>query len=143
MIFAVGVNCHFDTFLSLETIKKMKAGLEAAGLHPYLFLQPLGYHTPDVGRQGFIDLPEFPFAMEPRIFTRYKEIILGYSKALIKGLTSINMLVKPMSSVSDTLEVVVVSNPTTSELWPRNWRRSEAVFPRPVRSMFPGRVASR
>jgi len=67
----VGVNCHFDTFLSLETIKKMKAGLEAAGLHPYLFLQPLGYHTPDVGRQGFIDLPEFPFAMEPRIFTRF------------------------------------------------------------------------
>ena len=48
----------------------MKDGLDAAGLHPYLFLQPLGYHTPDAGKQGFIDLPEFPFAMEPRIFTR-------------------------------------------------------------------------
>ena len=57
-------------FVSLETMKKMKAGLEAAGLNPYLIMQPIGYHTPDAGRQGFIDLPEFPFALEPRISTR-------------------------------------------------------------------------
>jgi betaine-homocysteine S-methyltransferase len=67
----VGVNCHFDPFVSLECIKKMKAGLDAAGLKPYLMVQPLAYHTPDAGRQGFIDLPEFPFALEGRICTRW------------------------------------------------------------------------
>ena len=66
----VGVNCHFDPFVSLEALKKMKAGLDAADLHPYLMCQPLAYHTPDAGKQGFIDLPEFPFALEPRICTR-------------------------------------------------------------------------
>jgi hypothetical protein len=39
----------------------MKEGLEAAGLKAHLMIQPLGYHTPDCGKQGFIDLPEFPF----------------------------------------------------------------------------------
>ena len=67
----VGINCHFDPFISLECIRKMKAGLEAAGLSPFLFLQPLGYCTPDAGKQGFIDLPEFPFGLEPRICTRF------------------------------------------------------------------------
>ena len=67
----VGVNCHFDPFVSLEALRKMKGGLDAAGLHPYLMCQPLGYHCPDAGRQGFIDLPEFPFALEPRIMTRW------------------------------------------------------------------------
>lgn len=33
--------------------------------------QPLAYHTPDAGKQWFIDLPEFPFALEPRIATRW------------------------------------------------------------------------
>ena len=37
----VGVNCHFDMFVALETMKKMKAGLQAAGLHPYLMMQPV------------------------------------------------------------------------------------------------------
>ena len=27
----------------------------------HLMSQPLGYMTPDAGKQGFIDLPEFPF----------------------------------------------------------------------------------
>jgi len=67
----VGMNCHFDPFVSLDCIRKMKAGLDAAGLHPYLFIQPLAYYTPDALRQGFIDLPEFPFALEPRICTRF------------------------------------------------------------------------
>lgn len=66
----VGVNCHFDPFVSLETIKKMKAGLAAAGLSPYLMVQPIAFHVPDAGKQGFIDLPEFPFGLEPRIATR-------------------------------------------------------------------------
>ena len=67
----VGMNCHFDPFVSIECVRKMKAGLDAVGLHPYLFIQPLAYYTPDAGRQGFIDLPEFPFALEPRVATRF------------------------------------------------------------------------
>jgi len=67
----IGVNCHFDPFVSLEALKLMKAGLEAEGLSPYLMCQPLAYHTPDAGKQGFIDLPEFPFGLEPRILTRW------------------------------------------------------------------------
>jgi len=69
----VGVNCHFDPFIALETVKKMKEGLAEAGLldKVYLMCQPLAYHTPDAGKQGFIDLPEFPFSLEPRICTRW------------------------------------------------------------------------
>jgi len=68
----VGVNCHFDPFVSLETLAKMKQGLDAAGFSSvYLMAQPLGYHTPDAGKQGFIDLPEFPFGLESRICTRW------------------------------------------------------------------------
>jgi len=69
----VGVNCHFDPFVSLEAVKVMKKGLVDADLldTTYLMCQPLGYFTPDAGRQGFIDLPEFPFGLEPRICTRW------------------------------------------------------------------------
>jgi betaine-homocysteine S-methyltransferase len=50
----------------------MKAALGKAGLSKvHLACQPLAYHTPDAGKQGFIDLPEFPFALEPRIMTRF------------------------------------------------------------------------
>lgn len=68
----VGINCHFDPFVTLDGMKKMKAALDASGLKPFLMTQPLGFHTPDAGRQGFIDLPEFPFALEPRICTRWE-----------------------------------------------------------------------
>jgi len=67
----VGVNCHFDPFVSLEALKVMKVDLDKEGLSPYLMCQPLGFHTPDAGKQGFIDLPEFPFGLEPRICTRW------------------------------------------------------------------------
>lgn len=67
----VGLNCHFDPFVSLETLRKMKTALTNAGLNVHLIVQPLGFHTPDAGKQGFIDLPEFPFALEPRICTRW------------------------------------------------------------------------
>merc|ERR1711962_1071999 len=67
----VGVNCHFDMFVALETVKKMKAGLQSAGLNPYLMMQPIAYLCPDANRQGIIDLPEFPFALEPRVATRW------------------------------------------------------------------------
>lgn len=70
----VGVNCHFDPFVSLEAMKKVKAGLESADLldSTYMMVQPLGYMTPDAEKQGFIDLPEFPFGLEPRICTRWE-----------------------------------------------------------------------
>ena len=53
----------------------MKKALEVADLlsrPTYLMCQPLAYNTPDAGKQGFIDLPEFPFALEPRILTRWE-----------------------------------------------------------------------
>jgi len=67
----VGLNCHFDPFKTLETIAIMKKALDAKGLKPYLMTQPLAFHTPDAEKQGFIDLPEFPFALEPRVCTRW------------------------------------------------------------------------
>ena len=71
----VGVNCHFDPFVSLNTVQLMKEALEESGYEPekgkpFLMCQPLGYMTPDAGKQGHIDLPEFPFALEPRMCTR-------------------------------------------------------------------------
>ncbi|XP_069794402.1 betaine--homocysteine S-methyltransferase 1 isoform X1 [Narcine bancroftii] len=67
----VGVNCHFDPTICLQTMKLMKEGLEAANLKAHLMMQPVAFHTPDCNKQGFIDLPEFPFALEPRILTRW------------------------------------------------------------------------
>ncbi|XP_048874626.1 betaine--homocysteine S-methyltransferase 1 [Brienomyrus brachyistius] len=67
----VGVNCHFDPMTCVKTVKLMKEGVERAGLKAHFMVQPLAYHTPDCNRQGFIDLPEFPFALEPRILTRW------------------------------------------------------------------------
>lgn len=68
----VGINCLFDPFIALETISKMKTGLEDASLSAYLMCQPLGYRTPDGGTYGWIYLPEFPYAMEPRQVTRHE-----------------------------------------------------------------------
>lgn len=39
----------------------MKEGLQAAGLTAHLMVQSLGFHTPDCGKGGFVDLPEYPF----------------------------------------------------------------------------------
>jgi len=69
----IGVNCHFDPFVSLEAMKKVKKGLEQCGMLDKVFMmvQPLAFMTPDAQKQGFIDLPEFPFGLEPRICTRW------------------------------------------------------------------------
>jgi len=69
----VGANCHFDPTKLLDCVELMKEGLVEANLYKdtYMMIQPLGYHTPDAGKQGFIDLPEFPFALEPRILSRW------------------------------------------------------------------------
>ena len=61
----------------------------------------------------------------------------------ITGLTYINMLVKRMSLVSDTLEDVVDFSLITSVPWPRNLLRSEAEYLRAVRNTFPGLEDSR
>ena len=57
----IGINCLFDPFICLETIKMMKEALDREGLTPFLMAQPLGFRTPDAGRYGWITLPEFPF----------------------------------------------------------------------------------
>ncbi|KAM3874518.1 betaine--homocysteine S-methyltransferase 1 isoform 2-T2 [Diretmus argenteus] len=67
----VGINCHFDPVTCVKTVKMMKEGVEKAGLKAHYMSQPLAYHTPDCNCQGFIDLPEFPFSLEPRILTRW------------------------------------------------------------------------
>jgi len=67
----VGINCHFDPMTVLDTLQLMIDAVKAAGLKCHFIAQPLAYHTPDAGRQGFIDLPEFPFALEPRICSRW------------------------------------------------------------------------
>ncbi|CAL8277131.1 unnamed protein product [Merluccius merluccius] len=67
----VGVNCHFDPVTAVKTVKMMKEGVEKAGLKAHYMVQPLAYHTPDCKRQGFIELFEFPFSLEPRLLTRW------------------------------------------------------------------------
>lgn len=69
----VGINCHFDPFRCLEAVKKMITAVKAAGFDKtHFMIQPLAYMTPDASVQGFIDLPEFPFALEPRVCTRFE-----------------------------------------------------------------------
>jgi len=68
----VGVNCLFDPFVCLDVIKSMKVALEAFELEPYLMAQPLGYRVPDGGSFGWVEIPEFPFSVEPRQITRFE-----------------------------------------------------------------------
>lgn len=63
----IGVNCRFGPDTSLKTIKLMTEGLQAAGLKAHLMVQSLGFHTPDCGKGGFVDLPEYPFGLEENI----------------------------------------------------------------------------
>lgn len=69
----VGINCHYDPFRSIVATKKMIKAVKAAGYDKVHFMvQPSVYMSPDASVQGFIDLPEFPFALEPRICTRFE-----------------------------------------------------------------------
>lgn len=68
----IGVNCHFGPDRVVEAVRQMRAAVVDAGLQCHFACQPLGYWTPDASRQGFIDLPEFPFALEPRVCTRFE-----------------------------------------------------------------------
>ncbi|XP_078580837.1 betaine--homocysteine S-methyltransferase 1-like isoform X1 [Branchiostoma floridae x Branchiostoma japonicum] len=69
----VGINCLYDVNTSLKTVEMMKTALDKAGLSPYLMIQPLGYHCPEVENmlEGYFHLPEAPFALEPRLLTRF------------------------------------------------------------------------
>ena len=57
----IGINCHFDPDVVLAGLKLMKEALVKAGYKKHLMAQPLAFKTPDATKQGFIDLPEFPF----------------------------------------------------------------------------------
>ena len=58
----VGVHCHFDPMTLLDAMQLVKEGLAKANLNVHMMVQPLAYLTPDASKQGFIDLPEFPFS---------------------------------------------------------------------------------
>ena len=47
--------------MTIESIKLMKEGLDAAGLNPYLMTQPNGFLAPGTGVNGYMECPEFPF----------------------------------------------------------------------------------
>lgn len=68
----LGVNCCFDPATSLETVSMMKEALDKAGLRPHLMAQPNAFKAPDGGIFGWINLPEFPYACEPRLVTRFE-----------------------------------------------------------------------
>lgn len=57
----IGANCLFDPFINLEVMRLMKEGLDKEGLSTHLMSQPVGFRTPDGGKYGWCDLPEFPF----------------------------------------------------------------------------------
>lgn len=66
----LGLNCLFDPFIMLESMKIIKDALDKEGLKPFLMAQPLGYRTPDGGPFGWNNLDEYPYALEPRHITR-------------------------------------------------------------------------
>jgi len=68
----IGANCLFDPWINLETLKKMKAGLDAFNIKPFLMAQPNAYRCPDCGPFGWLSIPEFPYAIEPRQITRFE-----------------------------------------------------------------------
>jgi len=68
----VGANCLFDPFINLAVMRMMKEALDKEGISAFLMCQPLGFRTPDGGRYGYTDLPEFPYALEPRTLTRWE-----------------------------------------------------------------------
>ena len=68
----VGTNCLFDPWTLLEVMKEMKDALKLFKLDPYLMAQPNGYRIPDGGSFGWVEIEEFPFAVEPRQITRWE-----------------------------------------------------------------------
>nr|BAG64739.1 unnamed protein product [Homo sapiens] len=121
----IGVNCHFDPTISLKTVKLMKEGLEAARLKAHLMSQPLAYHTPDCNKQGFIDLPEFPFGLEPEL----------PPDGIFK-----NTPERPTTWGSGTLAGAVDLSPTTSGQLQRSWPQKGAFCHQLQKNMAAGEV---
>ncbi|XP_042241260.1 betaine--homocysteine S-methyltransferase 1-like isoform X1 [Homarus americanus] len=67
----VGLNCHHAPMTVVENIKTMKKALQEAGLEPFLLTQPCGYHVDEAEKMGYLEIPEYPLAMEPRTITRW------------------------------------------------------------------------
>ena len=80
----VGLNCLFDPFIMLDCMKIMKEALDKEGLHPHLMCQPLGFRDGDAGHFGWVDLPEFPYAIEPRYRVKKSEHIDAIFLVLIQ-----------------------------------------------------------
>ena len=53
----------YDPEICLRTVSLMKAGLESAGLKPYLMMQPVGFHTQEIANDpsGYVSLPANQF----------------------------------------------------------------------------------
>merc|ERR1739838_764389 len=69
----IGINCMYDISTNLKTLKRMKVALDAADLHPYLMVQPLGFRCPEVEKEpivGYLSLPDAPLALDSRVLTR-------------------------------------------------------------------------
>uniref|UniRef100_A0A8B9WQK6 Hcy-binding domain-containing protein n=1 Tax=Bos mutus grunniens TaxID=30521 RepID=A0A8B9WQK6_BOSMU len=60
----VGVNCRFGPWTSLKTMSLRKEARQAAELKAPLMVWSLGFHMPDCGKGGFLDLPEYPFVLQ-------------------------------------------------------------------------------
>ncbi len=75
----IGINCLFGPFMILDCMKIMKEALDKEGLKTFLMCQPLGFRTPDAGHFGWVNLPEFPYATEPRQITRIEA--MKYARA--------------------------------------------------------------
>ena len=61
----VGLNCQYDPQTCIKTMRLMKTSLEAEKLSPFLMIQPVGFHCPEVTtcKHGYHQLPEYPFGM--------------------------------------------------------------------------------
>lgn len=69
----LGVTCYFEPSTHLKTLALMKTALDEAGLTPHLMAQPNGYKSEiDGGIRGNVNLPEYPYALEPRHLTRFE-----------------------------------------------------------------------
>jgi len=68
----IGVNCGFDPDTAIKSIGMLKEGLSDAGLSSYTMVQPCGFHCQEAAhlKKGFYNMPEYPFALEPRNLTR-------------------------------------------------------------------------
>ena len=61
---AVGVNCSYDTSVSLQVASRMRAAVRCP-----VACQPIAYRTPASG-QPFEEWPEFPLEVETRLLGR-------------------------------------------------------------------------